>query len=339
MSQFHTYRHPSPFITEKGETIHGLEIAFHTHGKLNNEKSNAVWVCHALTANSNAVEWWAGLVGEGCVINPEKHFIVCANLIGSCYGSTGPLSVNAQTGKPYYRSFPFLTIRDMVNAHRLLATYLEVEGLHVLAGGSLGGQQCIEWAVMEPDRIKQLFLIATNAKQSAYGIAFNESQRMAIEADPTYFNDTPQGGANGLKVARAFGLISYRSYAAYNASQAEDNNEVVDNFKASSYQRYQGEKLVARFNAYSYMVLNKLMDTHNVGRNRGNIEKALAAVKAKTLIVGIDSDTKYPLEEQRYLAQYIPNSVFEVLESEFGHDAFLIETKKITEIILKHLHV
>lgn len=322
-----------PFVLESGDSIPQLEIAYTTHGKLNATKTNVVWICHALTANSNPVEWWPGLVGPGCLINPDEYFIVCANVVGSCYGSTGPLSINPNTEKPYYRSFPFISIRDMVSAHIELANYLLIDQIHLLLGGSLGGQQVLEWSIAEPERIKNQVLIATNAFHSAYGIAFNESQRLAIQADQTYYNDIPQGGQNGLKAARSIALISYRTYEAYNTTQKEDEIQKTEGFKAARYQQYQGEKLVNRFNAYAYVTLSKSMDSHNVGRHRGSIQEALSQIKANTVCIGISSDILFPPSEQKFLQQYIPGSSFVEIDSFYGHDGFLIEVEKLTNII------
>src|SRR5476649_2505158 len=178
-----TYKYEKPFELVSGQRLPGLEIGFHTYGKLNKGRDNVVWVCHALTANSDVFDWWKGLFGENDYFNPDDHFIVCANIVGSPYGSTNPLSENPVTGQPYYLAFPQFTVRDIVKAHQLLADHLGINHIEILLGGSLGGQQAIEWAIMEPDRIKNLILIATNAKHSPWGIAFNESQRLAISAD------------------------------------------------------------------------------------------------------------------------------------------------------------
>ncbi|NJM25591.1 MAG: alpha/beta fold hydrolase, partial [Bacteroidia bacterium] len=176
------YKCKDNFSLENGTQLQGIEIAYHTYGSLNADKSNVVWVCHALTANSDVADWWSGVVGSGQVINPEKHFIVCANILGSCYGSTGPLSTNEITGLPYYSSFPLVTIRDMVNAHILLRKHLGIDKIHLLMGGSMGGYQAMEWCVMESSVIENLFLLATSAAESAWGIATHTAQRLSIEA-------------------------------------------------------------------------------------------------------------------------------------------------------------
>lgn len=328
-----TYKYTQSFELESGQKLQELEIGFHTYGKLNKNRDNVVWVCHALTANSDVLDWWKGLFGEKDYFNTEDHFIVCANVLGSAYGTTSPLSINPTTGQPYFLSFPKITVRDMIKAHQLLAKHLEINSIEVLIGGSLGGQQAMEWGIIEPDFIKNLILIATNARHSAWGIAFNESQRLAISADRTFHAGSVDGGKKGLKAARSIALLSYRGYKTYTVSQQEESDSISDNFRASSYQNYQGEKLVNRFNAYSYWYLSKTMDSHNVGRNRNGVEKALSSIKARTLVIGIKSDVLYPIEEQQYLFRNIPKSAFAEFDSLYGHDGFLIETEALTNII------
>lgn len=327
------YKYNEPFELESGQKLQELEIGFHTYGSLNKNRDNVVWVCHALTANADVFDWWKGLFGENNFFNPDEHFIVCANILGSPYGTTNPLSVNPVTGQPYFLSFPKISVRDMVKAHQLLAKHLGINSIHVLLGGSLGGQQAMEWAIIEPDLVKNLILMATNARHSPWGIAFNESQRLAISADRTFYAGAPDGGKKGLKAARSIALLSYRGYKTYSISQQEETDSITDGFRASSYQNYQGDKLVNRFNAYSYWYLTKTMDSHNVGRNRNGIEKALSLIKARTLVIGIKSDLLFPIEEQQYLFRHISKSAFSEFDSYYGHDGFLIETEALTNII------
>ncbi|WP_183572472.1 homoserine O-acetyltransferase family protein [Mucilaginibacter sp. X5P1] len=327
------FKSTQPIELESGQRIQQLEIGYHTYGKLNTNRDNVVWVCHALTANSDVMDWWKGLFGENEFFNPEEHFIVCANILGSPYGTSNPLSENPVTGQPYYLAFPQFTVRDIIKAHQQLAEHLKIDQIEILIGGSLGGQQAAEWAIIEPLRIKNLILIATNARHSPWGIAFNESQRLALSADRTFYSNTPDGGRKGLKAARSIALLSYRGYKTYTVSQQDDNDNISDDHRASSYQNYQGEKLVNRFNAYSYWYLSKAMDSHNVGRNRNGVEKALSLIKARTLVIGIKSDVLFPVEEQQYLFRHIPKSAFAEFDSFYGHDGFLIETEALTNII------
>ncbi|MCD0489633.1 homoserine O-acetyltransferase [Pedobacter sp. MC2016-14] len=337
MSTIHTYNYTRQFKLENGKKLKGIEIAYHTYGKLNANKDNVIWACHALTANSDVLDWWKGLFGSNALFNPEEHFIVCANVLGSNYGSTNPLSINPVTGLPYYLAFPELTIRDFVQAHQLLAAHLAIDTIKVLIGGSLGGQQALEWSIMEQNRIKNLILVASNALHSPWGIAFNESQRLAISTDRTFYAQKPDGGLKGLKVARSIALLSYRTYDAYAATQLESVNDKTSGFRAASYQNYQGEKLCNRFNAYSYWYLSKAMDSHNVGRGRKSVVDALASVKSNTLVIGIENDVLFPITEQKFMSDHIKDAEFAAVASAFGHDGFLIETGVLTNIISNFL--
>ncbi len=329
----HYFDYKFSFPLESGEELPGFRLAYQTWGERNDDGSNVVWICHALTGSADAADWWDGMVGPGKYFDPTRQFIICANVLSSCYGSTGPLSVNPRTGKAFYHDFPMVTIRDMVGALDLLRQELGIDRIHTCIGGSLGGQQAVEWGIQQPELIKNLILIATNAVHSPWGIAFNESQRMAISADPTWTESRDDAGAAGMKAARSVALLSYRNYDTYGFTQALDHNEQLDQYKASSYQQYQGDKLVKRFNAYTYWHLSKAMDSHNVGRNRGSIINALNRVKARTLVVGIRSDILFPPGEQQFLARHIPDARYEEIDSLYGHDGFLIEAKPLTQII------
>jgi homoserine O-acetyltransferase len=327
---FFTYR--QPLKLETGQTLSSVDVVYHTAGTLNADKSNVIWFCHALTANSDVLDWWSSLCGEGLTFDPSKHFIVCANILGSCYGSSGPLTINPADGKPYYSRFPQVTIRDMVQAHIALRKHLNIGKINTLIGGSMGGYQAQEWALKEPEVIGQLVLLATSAHESAWGIAIHTAQRLAIETDTSWNELQPQAGARGLKTARAIGMLTYRNYEAFVKSQT-DTEHKLDNFKAASYIDYQGEKLVKRFNAYSYWILTKAMDSHNVARNRGTVQDALKNIHAKTLLIGISSDFLCPVAEQKFLAAHIPHARFVEIDSPYGHDGFLIEGKQIGDAI------
>jgi homoserine O-acetyltransferase len=328
------YIHDEDFRLENGGVIKGLTIAYNTFGVRRSNRNQVIWVCHALTANSDVADWWPCTVEKGKFLDPGKYFTVCANIIGSDYGTTGPLSLNPETGEPYYDAFPFITIRDIVRAHILLAKALGITHVRAMLGSSIGGFQAMEWAIMEPDFMDKLILIATSAKSQPWTIALNESQRMAIEVDPTYESRDPEGGKGGMRVARSIGLLSYRGSSAYNATQQENENPYkLTGFRAGTYQRYQGEKLARRFNAFSYYRLSQAFDSHNVGRFRGGIEKALGQIRAKTRIVGITSDIILPVSEQIYLYRHIPQSEIFLINSEFGHDGFLVEHEKLNDLL------
>ena len=331
------YIYKERFKLESGEELPSLEIAYHTYGELNKKKNNVIWICHALTASSDAADWWSGLVGERKIFDTKKYFIVCANILGSCYGSSGPLSVNPVTGRKYYSEFPQVTIRDMVNAHILLRKYLGIEKIFIGAGGSMGAYQILEWAVMEPKFFERTILMNTSARESAWGIAIHTAQRLAIEADSTWKKEADEAGAKGLKAARAIGMLTYRNYETFAKQQTDDNNEKRDNYKVSSYINYQGDKLVKRFNAFSYWFLTKSMDSHNLARGRKKIEVVLKSIKTKILVIGMSSDILCPNPEQKYLAKHLSNSSLKIVDSGYGHDGFLIEWEKLTKAIGKWL--
>jgi homoserine O-acetyltransferase len=322
------------FPLEAGGSLAELEIGYHTYGNLNSDGSNVVWICHALTASSAVADWWPGVVGEGCVINPQEHFIVCANIIGSCYGSSGPLSKDPATDAPYYNRFPAITIRDMVKAHILLRQHLGILQIHLLVGGSMGGYQALEWAIMESNIIQQLFLLTTSATESAWGIAVHTAQRMSIEADSSWQENSADAGSNGLKAARAIGMLTYRNYGIMTQAQSDTDSAKLDDYKASSYIRYQGDKLANRFNAYSYWLLTKALDTHHIARGRStDVNTMLKSMTQRSLILGISSDILCPLAEQEQIAGAMPNATMVTIDSVYGHDGFLVEAEQISNTL------
>jgi len=327
----------NPITLESGYVLPEYHLAYTTYGKLNDAKDNAVWIFHALTANSVPTEWWPGLAGEGKLFDPEKYFIVCVNMPGSCYGSIGPLDENPASKQTYFHDFPFFTPRDMARSYKPLKEFLQIGKIKIGIGGSMGGQQLLEWAIEEPDLFEYIFPIGTNAQHSPWGIALNASQRMCIEADKTWKERKPNAGMQGMKAARSIALISYRHYETYSATQKEDHLELVENFKSESYQKYQGEKLGKRFNAFSYYFLSKGMDSHNVGRGRGSVESALGKINAKALAIGITTDILFPVNEQKLIAEYIPKGEFVEINSLYGHDGFLLEYEQIEKIISDYL--
>lgn len=327
-----TYRYDSSFTTEGGEVLPDLGIAYHTWGSLNSDADNVIWVCHAFTANSDVESWWPGMVGDGLFLDTSRYFIVCANIPGSCYGSTGPLSINETTGEPWYLDFPMLTVRDAVRALDLLRQHLGIRRIEMVTGASLGGQQALEYAIMYPELISRLVFIASSARQSPWAVAFNESQRLALEADPSFLIRNPHGGAEGLKAARAIAMLSYRNYFTYNATQSERSDSVITGFRASSYQAYQGEKLVKRFNPWSYYRLTQMADSHNVGRDRGGLRTALAGIRASVLAIGISSDMLFHTDEMKLVAESVPDGRFVLIDSDYGHDGFLTDSGKIASL-------
>ena len=329
------YHHKQAVQLEQGGTLPDLTIGYHTFGTLNANKDNVVWVFHALTANSDPTDWWHGVVGFDAPINPEEHFIICANVLGSFYGTTNPRSINPETQKPYGLDFPAFTVRDVVNVHHLLRQHLGIQQIQLCIGGSFGGHQALEFALSAPKTVDSLFLLATAARETAWSIAIHEAQRMAIETDATWKNNDEQAGAAGLKTARALGLISYRTIQSYIDTQT-DKEARLDQHSAASYVRYQGKKLEQRFHAHCYWHLTKCLDTHHLGRDRGWVESALRKIEIPTTIVGIGSDMLIPPSEQQFLAEHIPNATYHEINSKFGHDGFLIETVKINALLVKH---
>lgn len=328
------YNHPAPFRLELGGELRGLTIAYHTYGRLNEDCSNAVWVCHALTANSDVADWWPHTVEAGAFLDPERYFIVCANILGSHYGTTGPLSINPATGKPYYADFPKLTIRDMARAHRPLADALGIDRVHALVGSSVGGFQALEWAAEEPERFKKLILIATDAKASPWTIAIDQTQRMAIFADTTYGEPRPDAGMAGMAAARAIGLLSYRGPEGYNATQQDAPDTPPGSLKrACTYQLHQGEKLCRRYNAYSYVAILDAFDTHDIGRGRGGLEAALSRLTMPSILIGLTTDIVFTPAEMRALAASLPNCEYREIASPLGHDGFLTEHRQLNNIL------
>ena len=332
----HEYIHEGNFEFEAGGSIEGLKVVYHCSDKMweKDDERKVIWICHALTANSDAQDWWPELVGPGKLFDTEKYFVICANMLGSAYGSSGPASINPATGTPYYFDFPMVTVRDIVRANDLVRRHLGIKKIDLMVGGSIGGFQSIEWTIMEPELFGKAIFIACGSRVTPWLTAWEESQRMALEADPTFRECASlRGGEMGLRCARSIALISYRSYEGYNATQAEKDVDCIFADRAGSYQRYQGKKLSDRFDAYSYYYLSASVDSNNVGRGRGGVEAALATIKADCTVIGIDSDRLFPVEEQKLIAEAVPVAKYYEITSKFGHDGVLLENDQLTAII------
>ncbi len=328
-SLFHS---KEPLPLESGESLPEFKLAYTTYGQLNSDQSNVIWVIHALTGDSNAADWWNGLIGEGKFFDPSSYFIICANLIGSCYGSTNPLSVNPISNTPYFYSFPALTTRDQAEALEKLRNHLGLDQIHTLIGGSLGGQVGLEWAIKLGKKLNHAVILASTAKSTPWVIGFNETQRMAIESDCTWGEKDENAGRNGLATARAIAMLSYRHPIDLTKKQSESDSK-LDHFRASSYLRYQGEKLTKRFNALSYWNLSKTMDSHDLSRSRTSLESALAEISAKLLTVGVNSDLLFLSSESKFISANAKNGIYREITSTAGHDAFLIEFEQLSEIL------
>ena len=337
------------FAFEAGGNVSGIEVVYHTSDRDYTKGERVVWLCHALTANSNPMDWWPEMVGKGCCIDPEKDYVVCVNIFASPYGTTGPRSIKNEelrienySEKPTqnskfkiqnYLDFPKITVRDMARLFPIVRKYIGIEKVDLLVGSSIGGFQALEWAIMEPEVIKRAAFIATAPRVTPWLGAWMESQRMAIEADPTFKAcESLAGGQKGLEAARALSLISYRTFDGYNLTQAEADEDCLFAGRVASYERYQGEKLLKLdFDAYSYYYLTWSVDSHNVGRKRGGVAAALGEIKAKSVVITITSDGLFPPVEGKEWAAWIPGAKYVEIESKWGHDGFLLETEAIAK--------
>lgn len=334
------YEHfDGPLQLEGGGVLPEVTVAYSTYGEMSPARDNVIWVCHALTANSEVAEWWEHTVEEGKFLDPAKYFVVCANFLGSHYGTTGPLSINPATGEKWYGDFPQITVRDMVRCHRMLAERLGIEHVELLIGSSIGGFQCLEWAVECPDFARRAAFIATAVRSTPWITAFNESQRWAIEIDPTFGQRSDEAGIDGMAVARSIALMSYRGGLAYDRTQQDPDHGKLSGFRVCSYQRHQGEKLRRRFNAYSYYRISQAVDSHDLARGRGgDVEKVLAGVKADCLVVAITSDILFPPEGHDVMVRALPRVEYHLIDSDFGHDGFLVEHRQLNDIIQRFMN-
>lgn len=335
--QTRTFRSDGTFTLESSETLPGIQVAYRTWGRLSADGDNAVVVCHALTGSADVDDWWPRIMGAGLALDPERDFIICANILGGCYGSTGPTSLDPTTGLAFGPDFPLVTVRDMVQAQRLLLDSLGVRRVRLVVGGSLGGMQTLEWAVMYPDLVQALVPIATSSRHSPWCIGLSEAQRQSIQADPDwnegwYSPDRPP--AVGLGAARMMAMCTYRSWPGFDGRFGRDRQEGrPELFKVESYLRYQGRKLNHRFDANTYVTLTRSMDSHDLSRDRGQPSDVLKSMGQPALVVTIDSDVLYPTPEQQELADNMPGSELAVLHSPHGHDAFLIDVDELGVLI------
>ncbi len=339
-----------PLVLEAGGELPEVQLAFETWGELNGDASNAVLVQHALTGSSHVARgasqeegWWDSLVGPGRTVDTDRYFVVSINMLGGCYGSTGPAGL-APDGTPWGSRFPFVTIRDSVRAEALLAQQLGIERWHSVLGGSMGGARALEWALMYPQRVERCAVIACTAASSAEQIAFAQAQLHAIRLDPAYRDGDYYDGAHpvaGLGLARRIAHITYRSERELDArfGRAEQGTEQplgavlpVDRgrYQVESYLDHQAEKLVDRFDANSYVILTEALMSHDAARDRGSLETALAAATSEFFVAAVDTDRLYPPEQSHRLARALPGEVpVHVISSPVGHDAFLTEIHQL----------
>ncbi len=328
------------FEVEAGVTLPDVRVAYRTWGTLNEAGDNAVLVCHALTGDQNADQWWGTAIGPGRGIDTDRWFVICPNVLGSCYGTTGPASPHPDRPGPWGSDFPRVTIRDLVRLQHRLMEHLGVTRLALVVGGSMGGMQVLEWALMYPDEVCAIAPISVGAYHSPWCIATSEAQRQAIFADPKWRDgdyDREDPPRAGLAVARQIAIVSYRSPSSFRDKfgrrQDHGRNAAEGVFDVESYLRYQGDALVDRFDAATYVTLAYAMDSHDVGRGRGEISDVLGKVDTPTLVIGISSDTLYPVDEQHTLADLIPDARYEELDVPHGHDGFLIEHQAVAGFV------
>ncbi len=357
--QFHVFATDRPFSLEGGASLSNVTVAYETWGTLNSDASNAILVCHAWTGDRHVTGpaadghptpgWWEGVVGRGHAIDTDKYFVVCANVLGGCQGSTGPASLHPDAGKPYGLRFPVVTIRDMVRAQASLADALGIGAWRAVVGGSMGGMQALEWAIMFPHRVRALAAIATSAAASAQQIAWGSIGRRSLLMDPCYNNGDYYGAPDdegpwyGLSVARMVAQVTFRTDTRFNdrfgrelsdSSLHDHGIDLFSRFSVEGYLDHHGDKLVRRFDANSYLYIGKAMDLHDVGRSRGGIDQALARITAPTLTLSIDSDILYPPYQQEYIQAKLRNgdsrNRHAVITSDEGHDGFLVETANVS---------
>jgi homoserine O-acetyltransferase len=344
---------------QHGETLSPVTLAYETWGTLNARGDNAILITHALTGNSHAHDskhpddpkaaWWNLLIGPGRPIDTTRYFVICSNILGSCYGSTGPSSSDPRTGRPYGMRFPVITIRDMVHAQQRLIDALGVRKLALVVGGSIGGQQALEWAVTYPELVQKVAVVAATASLTAQAIAFSEIERQAIMTDPAWRGGdyAPGNGPGaGLAIARMLAMITYQSEetmeirfarrpARYDTAPSPSGSpNLGGRFDVENYLYYQGESLVRRFDANSYLYISRAMDLYDVSEGYPSLEAALRRLKSKALFVGIRSDFLFPAARVRWLTDQVRTlgreAAYVELDSPHGHDAFLKEWEQMT---------
>ncbi len=318
------------FTAENGIEYTWLTAGYNTFGTLNSQRDNVIWIFHGLTGNSNPQDWWPGMVGPDCIFDTNRYFIVCVNMLGSCYGSWYD---ETTTFQPSDHALARFTIRDQVEFQRRVARKLRIEKVDLMLGASIGGFIAQEWAISDPGFIKKLALIATSYYVSPWAAAWNEAQRMALIADKTFGTEHPNSGAAGLAAARAVAMLSYRGHKAFCSTQEGKHPNPPFLHKSTTYQRYQGEKLVKRFTPEAYLNIINAFDSFDVLKGRGTYEEALSSITAKTLVLSFTSDLLFPMEEQEQLAAMIPGSVLGFIDADFGHDSFLLEGESIAKFL------
>lgn len=357
----------NPLILESGERLGPITVAFETYGTLSSERTNAIFVCHALTGDAHLAGrhsaderkpgWWDGFVGPGLGLDTDKYFVICANVLGGCQGTTGPISINPETGRPYGLKFPFLTVGDMVSVHLELVRSLGIDKLLAIVGGSLGGMQTLQWAAAYPESIHSVICLAAAAKLSAQGIAFNAVGRRAITVDPDFHDgdyysaDGPkkygeEGPRTGLALARMVAHITYLSDVSIESKfgrKLQHSDQFAyelqrdTEFQVESYLHYQGKRFIERFDANSYLYLTRAMDYFDLAARYGSLETALGKTEARFLVTSYDTDWLFPSSQSREIVAALVKTSRHVtyleLQSVYGHDSFLIEIEQLEELV------
>lgn len=357
----HFFDATHPLVMDCGRTLTSVDVAYETYGELNPNGDNAILVCHALTGSAHAagyssedpksIGWWDSFIGEGKPLDTTKYFVISSNFLGGCYGTTGSGSIDPATGKRYGLTFPQMTVRDMVKVQKELVSFLGVRKLKTVIGGSLGGMQVLEWALMYPEFVGSIIPIATSAQHSPWAVGLNDLSRQAITNDPEWRNGNYYDHGQpekGFSLARQIAMMSYRSEKEFSERFGRErmltgtttndfNFEEKNIFQVESYLRHQGVKLVSRFDANTYLYITRTMDLHDVTVGRGPLKEVLGSISVPALCIGIDSDILYPAAEQQQIASGIPNSTYHQIVSPYGHDAFLIEFTQMAAFVRNFL--
>ncbi|MBD3675247.1 MAG: homoserine O-acetyltransferase [Planctomycetaceae bacterium] len=355
---------PNPLQLRGGTTLGPITVAYQTYGELSPEKDNAIYVCHALTGDMHAAGrmekrrksgWWDGFIGPGKTLDTNRYFVICANVLGGCQGTTGPASLNPESGRPYGIEFPFVTVEDIVNVQAELVRHLGIDQLLAVIGGSLGGMQVLQWAADHPEQLNAAIVLASAARLSAQGIAFNAVGRRAIYADPNFkdgqYYEQEEGPRFGLALARMVAHITYLSEDSIELKfgrRLQDSETLSHDlhseteFQIESYLHYQGKRFVERFDANSYLYLTKAMDYFELAPNPGDLAQTLSKTDARFLVVSYDTDWLFTTAQSKEIVRALLSKqkhvTFSELSSPYGHDSFLIELDQLRELVEPFLH-
>ncbi len=359
--QYSDFDYEKPFTFEDGQTIPRFRLRYETYGRLNENRSNTILICHALSGDHHCAGvysirdrkpgWWNNMIGPGKPIDTNRFYVICSNCLGGCQGSTGPESINPDTGKPYNLDFPFVTISDMVRAQKQLIDYLEIPELYAVVGGSMGGMQVLQWAIEYPEFVKRIVPLATTSRQGAQSIAFNEVGRQAIIQDPEWKggNYEPDAGPRvGLTIARMMAHITYlsdkgmeRKFGRRRRDSGEINFSFDVDFEVERYLRYQGQSFINRFDANTYLYFTRALDYFDLPETYGSLEAAFREVRARALVIGFTSDWLFPPEQNKEIVQALlrqrKQATYAEVPMDFGHDSFLVDAPNLYRLMVAFL--